>query len=185
VIFRLIDFLIELVFRAKSPLRSRKETIGENSTNKTKDRFSIAANLIWVERSLIYSYAAAPFSLGGENPADQIHVHVRQMEGIFEDCINGGLQWIVFSGKTIPKKQQNVLQTHQPLAIDMRVMVTYYPPRFVLVKLDRTKMAQLPGLEAGIAPITPLQQQVEISKGQMINRRQLPITGAYAFTNYR
>jgi ATP-dependent exoDNAse (exonuclease V) alpha subunit len=122
----------------------------------------------------------------------------------------------------LQKSSKTILQTHQTLAIGMRVMVTWnvnteldvangakgtitkivldpreeailttpivklhYPPAFVLVKLDRTKMAQLPGLDAGVAPITPLQRQIKISKGENVNRKQLPITGAYAFTDYR
>jgi len=64
-----------------------------------------------------------------------------------------------------------------------------FPPQYVLVKLQRTKAKQLPGLELGVIPITPAQKTFSIraSNGQKktVTRRQHPITPAYSFTDYR
>jgi hypothetical protein len=63
-----------------------------------------------------------------------------------------------------------------------------YPPAYVLVKLDRTKAAQLEGLEAGVVPITLISRNMTVEiKGKHVSvrRRQVPITAAYAFTDYR
>jgi ATP-dependent exoDNAse (exonuclease V) alpha subunit len=63
-----------------------------------------------------------------------------------------------------------------------------YPPRYVLVKLDRTKAPTLDGLEDNVIPIIPVNKSFTINKdGEKltVNRRQLPLTLAYAFTDYR
>ena len=63
-----------------------------------------------------------------------------------------------------------------------------YPPRCVLVKLARTKAPHLDGLDQNVIPIEPVTRSFSIFKdGKRIsvNRTQLPLTLAYAFTDYR
>ena len=63
-----------------------------------------------------------------------------------------------------------------------------YPPRYVLVKLDRTKAPVLDGLSQNVIPITPVKKTFSINRnGEKISvtRSQLPLTLAYAFTDYR
>ncbi|CEL58884.1 hypothetical protein RSOLAG1IB_12210 [Rhizoctonia solani AG-1 IB] len=64
-----------------------------------------------------------------------------------------------------------------------------YPPICVLVKLWRTKAQKLPGLDEGVVPIVPIRTQFSLklpkSKELNISRQQLPLTPAYAFTDYR
>ncbi|KAF8507859.1 hypothetical protein JB92DRAFT_2645379, partial [Gautieria morchelliformis] len=46
----------------------------------------------------------------------------------------------------------------------------------------------LPGLQAGVVPIVPMQKKFTITVGnkqRTVTRTQLPITAAYAFTDYR
>jgi hypothetical protein len=64
------------------------------------------------------------------------------------------------------------------------------PPACVLVRLDRRgKTKTLPGLGPDIVPIVPIRNrfQFTLSKGKQITlwREQLPLTPAYAFTDYR
>lgn len=63
-----------------------------------------------------------------------------------------------------------------------------YPPAYVLVKLDRTKAPKLDGLPEGVVPIVPIRKDFYINVGRRrvkVTRIQLPITPAYAFTDYR
>ena len=68
-----------------------------------------------------------------------------------------------------------------------------YPPAFVLVKLDRTRASQLPGLDEGVIPVEPrtLSFRINVPNSdrtvttRTVKRRQLPMTAAYAFTDYR
>ena len=63
-----------------------------------------------------------------------------------------------------------------------------YPPVYVLVRMARTKVDALEGLESGVLPITPLSKtfSVTTARGKKITvtRQQLPVTPAYAFTDY-
>ncbi|KAF8603660.1 hypothetical protein BDV93DRAFT_441959 [Ceratobasidium sp. AG-I] len=63
------------------------------------------------------------------------------------------------------------------------------PPLCVLVRLARTKAKALEGLEPGVVPIIPIRSgfQIPLASGQQIKlqREQLPLTPAYAFTDYR
>ncbi len=65
-----------------------------------------------------------------------------------------------------------------------------YPPVYILVKLKKTRLKQLPGLEAGVIPIRPIVQKMRVnvserkSKTRAITWTQYPITPAYAFTDY-
>lgn len=66
-------------------------------------------------------------------------------------------------------------------------------PLCILVKLERTRAAQLPGLPEGVLPLVPSSAPFYISlktrdRGivkRRVLRRQYPITPAYAFTDYR
>jgi len=63
-----------------------------------------------------------------------------------------------------------------------------YPPVYVLIKLNRTKAVQLDGLEKNILPLVPIERTFTIILGnhpKSIRRRQLPLTPAYSFTDYR
>ncbi|KZO91843.1 hypothetical protein CALVIDRAFT_488490 [Calocera viscosa TUFC12733] len=63
------------------------------------------------------------------------------------------------------------------------------PPAYILVKLHRTKAKQLPGLDAGVIPIACTQKQFRITDSEgktwTVTRNQVPITAAYAITDYR
>ena len=70
---------------------------------------------------------------------------------------------------------------------DCRVKLQY-PPVYVLVKLNRTKARVLEELEAGVVPIAAMKRTLMILDGQTrktVSRRQIPLTAAYAFTDYR
>jgi hypothetical protein len=67
-----------------------------------------------------------------------------------------------------------------------------YPPPFILVKLNRTRASQLKGLDESVIPIEPITRTFRVDvleKGtkltRTISRKQLPITPAYASTDYR
>ncbi len=64
-------------------------------------------------------------------------------------------------------------------------------PVYILVKLDRTKLPALEGLDEGVIPITPIVKSFSIETGienpkkKTVRRLQFPMTEAYAFTDYR
>lgn len=61
-------------------------------------------------------------------------------------------------------------------------------PRYVLVRLDRTKAPRLHGLSQNVIPIVPVMKSFAINKDGKklsVNRTQLPLTLAYTFTDYR
>jgi ATP-dependent exoDNAse (exonuclease V) alpha subunit len=64
-----------------------------------------------------------------------------------------------------------------------------HQPLYVLVKLSRMKASHLEGLGEGVIPICPLERtysfQDEAGITKTVTRRQMPMTGAYAFTDYR
>lgn len=68
-----------------------------------------------------------------------------------------------------------------------------YMPSYVLIKLARTRASCLDGLEHAVIPVEALTSTMEIevpgSDGnkhrRTVRRRQLPITPAYAFTDYQ
>ena len=63
-----------------------------------------------------------------------------------------------------------------------------YPPRYVLVKLDRTKAPTLEGLSSNVIPIVPVKKTFTIDRKGVkttVNRIQLPLTLGYTFTDYR
>ena len=63
-----------------------------------------------------------------------------------------------------------------------------YPPWYVLVRLDRTKAPSLENLPQNVIPIVPVKKNFTINKNgtkMTVTRYQLPLTLAYAFTDYR
>ena len=68
-------------------------------------------------------------------------------------------------------------------------MELQYPPAYVLVQMIRTRASTLDGLQPGVLPITPLSRTFTITTANgnkpTVTRQQLPITPAYAFTDYR
>ncbi|PSS08934.1 hypothetical protein PHLCEN_2v3424, partial [Hermanssonia centrifuga] len=68
-----------------------------------------------------------------------------------------------------------------------------YLPVYVLVRMERTRASQLPGLDPGVIPVEPMTTTMQIKLGthagkeikRTVRRRQYPITPAYAFTDYR
>ena len=70
----------------------------------------------------------------------------------------------------------------------MHMMRLRYPPLYVLVSMNRTKAHALDRLTPGILPVAPLTRTFVVTtpngKRTSISRQQLPITPAYAFTDY-
>ncbi|KIN98995.1 hypothetical protein M404DRAFT_156256 [Pisolithus tinctorius Marx 270] len=68
-------------------------------------------------------------------------------------------------------------------------IVLQYPPAFVLLEMKHTKAGSLPGLPSGVLPVTPLSRTFTITMTSgskcTVTRIQLPITPAFAFTDYR
>ena len=61
-------------------------------------------------------------------------------------------------------------------------------PAYVLVKLNNTRLRQLPNLPPQVSPIEPNAVKFSITvqnTSRTDTRRQFPIIGAYAFTDYR
>jgi len=81
-----------------------------------------------------------------------------------------------------------VLHPDEPLLPDGPIVNLKHPPAYVLVKLERTKASPLPGLETGVIPIEPIASKMKIivnGSARTVTRHQLPMTAAYAFTDYR
>jgi hypothetical protein len=91
--------------------------------------------------------------------------------------VRGRIEGIVFDERErlIFTKETHHIQLH-------------YPPRYVLVKLDRTKAPSLEGLPQNVIPVEPVKKTFMMNKNgakTTVNRVQLPLTLAYAFTDYR
>jgi ATP-dependent exoDNAse (exonuclease V) alpha subunit len=85
-----------------------------------------------------------------------------------------------------------VLHRNEPPLPQDPVVQLAHPPAYILVKLKRTRAPQLDGLDEGVIPIQLSTQHTHISytmDGQIhkqnVTRQQYPITGSYAFTDYR
>ena len=84
---------------------------------------------------------------------------------------------VLNSGETIDESRPHIQLTEMPA--------------YIIVKLDRTKAPQLNGLEVNEIPIEPIQGKFQIYENPenktkvTVTRTQLPITPAYAFTDYR
>lgn len=81
----------------------------------------------------------------------------------------------------------------EPIPPNIRRVELKRQPAYVLVKLHHTRMAMLPGLEDKVVPIEPKTARFSVTikdadgkkRQRMVKRKQLPITAAYAFTDYR
>ena len=83
----------------------------------------------------------------------------------------------------------DIREQHQQCTSTIRLR---YLPKYILVRMERTKVYKLSTLEENIIPIEPmtmcLNVQVEndgVQKHMTVERTQSPIMGAYAFTDYR
>lgn len=67
-------------------------------------------------------------------------------------------------------------------------VVLQYHPAFVLLEMKRIKAQTLPGLPTGVLPVAPLSRAFSITMTSgcrcTVTRIQLPITPAFAFTDY-
>jgi len=70
-----------------------------------------------------------------------------------------------------------------------QVMELHYPTTYVLVRMIRTKVDELDGLESGVLPITPPTKTFSVTTARgnkiTVTGQQLPITPAYIFADYR
>ena len=81
-----------------------------------------------------------------------------------------------------------ILNPDEPPMGEGSVVTLKHLPECVLVKLTRTRAAALPNLEEGVIPIKRVSTKTQIrvrGKARTVTRTQFPITGAYAFTDYR
>lgn len=86
-----------------------------------------------------------------------------------------------------------VLHPDEPAIGEGNVVELKYMPQYILVKLGRTRVSQLEGLEECMIPIEPssvtMEIMVEGRDGQKLRKTvqywQFSVTGAYAFTDYR
>ena len=64
-----------------------------------------------------------------------------------------------------------------------------YMPKYILVRMNRTKACQLSGLPSNVIPIAPISMRMDVQMGngksKAVRHTQFPVTGAYAFTDYR
>ena len=87
-----------------------------------------------------------------------------------------------------------------PISTTAPVVRLKHLPAFILVKLQRTRASKLQGLDDAVIPIQPATQRIRVNLNlnkrtrttqrrphatKTVIRRQLPITAAYAFTDYR
>jgi hypothetical protein len=60
------------------------------------------------------------------------------------------------------------------------------PPASVILRLDFTQFPVVPGLRRGEAPLFPITKKFSIGKPSVsVRRRQLALTPAYAFTDFK
>lgn len=62
-------------------------------------------------------------------------------------------------------------------------------PAYLLIEMDRTRAEKLDGLPKGVLPLEPISKSYQITMSnrekRTVKRTQLPLTAAYAFTDYR
>ena len=90
-----------------------------------------------------------------------------------------------------------VLDPREPPIAHEQEVTLKYQPVYILVKLEHTKAVGLTGLPENVVPIQPLSRSFQIQVpvrenggsqhmvARTVSRRQLPLTAAYAFTDYR
>ncbi|KAJ3559330.1 hypothetical protein NM688_g415 [Phlebia brevispora] len=87
-----------------------------------------------------------------------------------------------------------ILQPEESASLDAQTVILSTPPAYVLVRLERTRLPALPGLEPSVIPIEPVSMKFPIQVGdaaqpnenvhtRTVTRNQLPMTEAYAFTD--
>ena len=83
------------------------------------------------------------------------------------------------------------LHPDEPVTMGCTVHLKYLPA-YILVRLERTRASQLPGLPEAVLPLetvsTAMQVKVETGDGKTsrtVKRQQFPLTAGYAFTDYR
>jgi hypothetical protein len=70
----------------------------------------------------------------------------------------------------------------------MRIHHLQYPPAIMYIRPDYTPVSNLDRLKKGLIPLEPTRRSTQIhlnGKKTMIFRRQLALTPAYAFTDYK
>jgi ATP-dependent exoDNAse (exonuclease V) alpha subunit len=86
-----------------------------------------------------------------------------------------------------------ILHPDEPPLSSCSIQNLVFLPLYILVKLNRTRANGLQDLDDGIIPIECTTQSLQIITSspdqrtikKTVKRRQFPITGAYAFTDYR
>ncbi|KAK7439202.1 hypothetical protein VKT23_017692 [Stygiomarasmius scandens] len=82
-----------------------------------------------------------------------------------------------------------ILDEEEPDIGDGAEVTLKYMPKYVLVKLTRTRASRLEGLDENVIPVEPMEVKfkVKVPGGgeRTVIRRQFPMTAAYAFTDYR
>ncbi|KAF8572878.1 hypothetical protein K439DRAFT_1377173, partial [Ramaria rubella] len=85
------------------------------------------------------------------------------------------------------------LDPREEQCVNSQIVKLEYPPSYILVQLQRTRTEQLEGLEEGVIPIEPAKKSFKIQAPltrmkrtqKTVKQIQLPLTAAYAFTDYR
>ncbi|PPQ74787.1 hypothetical protein CVT24_003726 [Panaeolus cyanescens] len=79
-----------------------------------------------------------------------------------------------------------------PFDKEQAIVKLKYPPAYILVKMSRTRLTRLEGLEETVIPVVPTSTtyRIKIAIGgkevqRTVKRKQFPMTAAYAFTDYR
>ncbi len=78
-------------------------------------------------------------------------------------------------------------QNEKPYSPNEDVVTLTEVPAYILVKMQNTKIAALPGLQEGVIPLLALERTFQIVDGKKkktVTRKQLPVTPSYAFTDY-
>jgi len=86
-----------------------------------------------------------------------------------------------------------ILHPDEEYSKDKQEVVLKHVPLYLLVKLDCTCATPLKGLEEAVIPVEPATKSMQIrivdedgnQPHHTVKRRQLPVTAAYTFTDYR
>ncbi|KDN44040.1 hypothetical protein RSAG8_05772, partial [Rhizoctonia solani AG-8 WAC10335] len=85
--------------------------------------------------------------------------------------------------------QKIIFDPREPVDTTSRKVTLQHLPLCILVKIHRTKAHRIDRLDDGVIPIVPFQQKYSLTRmnqpSTQVARRQLPITSADAFTDYR
>jgi hypothetical protein len=69
------------------------------------------------------------------------------------------------------------------------IVPLHYPPKYILLRFGNGTVCHLPGLPDNVWPLQPMKKTFTISDiaghSKKVTRRQLPLTAAYALTDYR